>query len=88
MTLLLASCVQAALCVVSFYYLAILGPWAESLPWRLVFPIGFGLMWLMVTAGIIRRGGAKPLFILLALVELPFAFGWPAWMFLYILSGH
>lgn len=88
MRLVLACLCQLALCALSFFYLAVLGRWAEALPWRLVFPISLGLIWLALTVKIVKRATSKVPFVLVAVVEFPFAFGWPAWIFLYAFFGH
>jgi hypothetical protein len=88
MNLLIASLAQMALCLLSFFYLWALGPWAESRWIMIGFPLAAGAAWALVTRRILTRAGKKWPFIVVAALELPLAFPWPMWIALTALFGH
>jgi len=88
MGLLYVSVAQLAVCLLSFLCRGILGDWIEFLPWRFVIPLGLGCLWSLLTVNIIMGSRVKTPFISVAIIELPFAFGWPAWFVLYSVFGH
>jgi hypothetical protein len=79
---------QLSVCVLSFFCLAVLGPWAREDPWPIIFPMVIGSVWVYITVHLIRGAHRKTLLLLLAAVELPFAFGWPAWAMAYFVLPY
>ncbi len=88
MRLAFGSLVQLILCALSFFYFGILGRWSGAFPWILVFPLGLGVVWLILTVIIVKHAKSRAPFVFIAIAEFPFAFGWPAWMFMYTFFGH
>jgi hypothetical protein len=78
---------QLSTCALSFSCHAVLGSWTDVLPWRVVLPLSLGLLWLAITFWIIVHEKSKIRFMLIAAAELPFAFGWPAWVVILKLFG-
>jgi hypothetical protein len=77
---------QSALCVVSFLYPATIGGFVAT--GRFSTPTTYiGFAWLAVTFGVVGKSTQKPGAIFLSVIEIPFAFSWPAWMCLYAFLG-
>jgi hypothetical protein len=76
------------LCSISFLFVAVHAPGLSPFRGQLLVPAALGLLWVVLTVWMFLGTSVRMGPLLFALLELPFAFGWPAWIILMVLLSR
>ena len=76
---------QGFLCVLAVSYVAVCGAGLAPFPGQLTVPFALGSIWVALTVWLIIGSQYRLPFVILSIAELPFTFGWRAWILFLLL---
>jgi hypothetical protein len=78
---------QALLCALSTIFVFVFAAGLAPFAGQFAIPVSLGLFWALVTGWLITKARIKMPLVVIGFIELPFAFGWPAWAaFIWLLA--